>query len=94
MAVAGPLKKAEAGAGKAPSATLIQVKVRPGARRSVLEAADDGTWLAELKASPVDGKANEELIALVAQRFQCRRAAVTIRSGASGRIKRLRIEAA
>ena len=46
-----------------------------------------------LKAPPVDGKANEELIALVAEKFQCRKAAVTIKAGASGRIKLVRVEA-
>jgi uncharacterized protein len=49
--------------------------------------------MAQLKAAPVDGKANEELIALIAKRFQCRKSAVTIKSGASGRMKLVRIEA-
>mgnify|MGYP003471189465 FL=1 len=73
---------------------VIQVKVKPNARVSNLEQAADGTWLAQIKAAPVDGKANEELITLVAKRFECRRSAVTIRSGASGRMKLVRIEAA
>lgn len=72
---------------------VIQVKVRPNARASALVQAADGTWLAQLKAAPVEGKANEELIALVADRFECRRSAVTIKSGASGRMKLVRIEA-
>jgi len=71
---------------------LIQVKVKPNSRLSELEQADDGGWVAQLKAAPVDGKANEELIALVARRFQCRRSAVSIKSGASGRMKLVRIE--
>lgn len=73
---------------------VIQVKVRPSARESTLEQSADGTWLAQLKAAPVDGKANEELIALVAKRFECRKSAVTIKSGASGRMKLVRIETA
>ena len=75
-------------------ATLIlQIKVKPRARASSLEQAPDGTWLAKLKSPPVDGKANAELIALVAERFQCRKSAVSIRSGASGRIKLVKVEA-
>ncbi len=74
--------------------TVIQVKVKPGARASTLEQTPDGTWLAQLKSPPVDGKANKELIALVAQRFECRKSAVTIKSGASGRMKLVHIEAA
>ena len=65
----------------------IQVKVKPNARASRLEPQEDGTWYAELKSPPVDGKANEELIALVAKAFDCRKADVTIKSGASGRMK-------
>ncbi len=71
---------------------LIQVRVKPGARDSSLTQTADGTWLAKLKAPPVDGKANEELIELVAEHFKCRKIAVTIKSGASGRMKLVRIE--
>jgi uncharacterized protein len=73
---------------------VMQIKVKPNARVSTLDQAADGSWLAQLKAAPVDGKANEELITLVAERFDCRKSAVTIKSGASGRIKRVRIEGA
>lgn len=76
------------------TAVLIQVKVKPRARRSELVRAADGTWSARLRAPPVDGKANAELIALVAERFGCHKAAVSIKAGAAGRIKLVRIEAA
>jgi len=69
----------------------LQVKVKPNARTSLLEQADDGSWRAQLKAPPVDGKANAELVALVARHFGCPRAAVTIRHGASGRTKLVQI---
>lgn len=65
----------------------LQIKAKPGARASALEAQPDGTWIARLKAPPVDGKANAELIALVATHFGCRKSEVRIRSGASGRMK-------
>ncbi|MES2708098.1 MAG: DUF167 domain-containing protein [Verrucomicrobiota bacterium] len=71
----------------------IQIKVKPNAKASLLqEQPDGGGWLAKLKSPPVDGRANEELIALVAETFGCRKAAVSIRSGASGRLKLVRIE--
>ena len=69
----------------------LQVKVKPNARVSLLEQADDGSWRAQLKAPPVDGKANAELVALVARHFGCSRGAVTIRRGASGRTKLVQI---
>lgn len=73
---------------------MIQVKVKPNARVSVFEQLDDGTWRAQIKALPVDGKANEELIALVARHFGCAKAAVSIKSGASGRVKWVQIDGA
>jgi uncharacterized protein (TIGR00251 family) len=70
---------------------MIRVKVKPNARMSVLEAQPDGTWLARIHAPPVDGKANAELIKLVAKHFGVRKADVTIKSGASGRMKLLQL---
>jgi len=69
----------------------LQVKVKPNARESVLEEGADGVWLARIKAPPVDGKANQELIALLARHFGCAKSQVEIRSGASGRLKLVRI---
>ena len=70
----------------------IQVKVKPNARVSTLAACADGTWLAHLKSPPVDGKANEELVALVASHFNLRKAQVSIKSGAAGRLKLVQID--
>lgn len=72
----------------------LQIKVKPNARASSLEQAVDGSWLAQLKSPPVDGKANEELIALVANHFGCRKADVSIKSGASGHTKLVKIDQA
>ena len=66
---------------------VIQVRVRPNAGQSLLERLPDGTWSAKLKAPPIDGKANEELIALIARQFSCAKSQVRIRVGASGRTK-------
>ena len=74
------------------AALTLQVKVKPRANTSSLVQASDGTWVAKLKSPPVDGKANEELVALVAEHFKCRKAAVAIKAGASGRTKLVKIE--
>lgn len=74
------------------SVRTIQVKVKPNARSSSLEEVEAGLWLAQLKSPPVDGKANDELVALVAGHFGCPKSAVSIRSGASARLKLLRID--
>lgn len=72
--------------------TVLKIKVKPNARESTLAQQADGTWMAQLKSPPVDGKANEELVALVARHFRCGRSAVAIKSGASGRTKLVKIE--
>ena len=72
----------------------LTIKVKPNARQSVLEQLADGSWVAQLKAAPVEGQANQELIALVARHFGCAKAAVSIRSGATGHMKRVRVETA
>lgn len=70
---------------------IIELKVKPNARVSQLTRGEDGTWLAQLKSPPVDGRANAELIALVAEEFGVRRAQVSIRTGAGGRRKLVQI---
>ncbi|MGH8090739.1 MAG: DUF167 domain-containing protein [Rudaea sp.] len=68
----------------------LSVKVKPNARVSSLEQVD-GVWFAQIKSPPVDGKANAELIALVAKKFGCRKAQVSIKAGAGGRMKLVQI---
>ena len=70
----------------------IQIRVKPKARECVLEPLADGTWLARVKAAPVDGKANVELIRLVAKHFGLRQSQVSIKSGGWGRTKLVRID--
>jgi uncharacterized protein (TIGR00251 family) len=70
----------------------IRLKVNPSSREAVLSRLEDGSWLARVKAPPVDGKANAAVIALVAKHFGLRKAQVTIRSGASGRMKLVQLE--
>ena len=84
----------KASTGSAPmTATVIRVKVKPNARTSALNQMPDGSWVAQVRAPAIEGRANKELIALVAEHFQCMKAAVSIKSGAAGRLKLIRIEA-
>lgn len=71
---------------------LIQIKVKPNSRLSLLEQKVDGTWVAQIKSPPVDGKANEELLRLVAKHFGCRKSNVSIKTGGSSRTKLIQIE--
>lgn len=71
---------------------LLQVRVKPNARTEMLAQQADGSWLAQVKAPPAEGAANEALLRLVAAHFGVRRAQVRIKSGASSRVKRLEID--
>jgi uncharacterized protein (TIGR00251 family) len=71
---------------------LLRVKVKPRSRTSELVRGADGIWMARLKAPPVDGRANQELVALVAAHLKCPKAAVSIKSGATGRIKLVKVD--
>jgi uncharacterized protein YggU (UPF0235/DUF167 family) len=59
---------------------LTQVKVKPGARTSQVPLLHDGTYRADVRSLPTDGKANEELIRLVSRHFGYGRSQVSIRS--------------
>jgi uncharacterized protein len=74
--------------------SFIQVKVKPSSRESAVEELEDGSFLVMLKAQPVEGKANAELITLLARHFKVPKACVTIKSGAGARIKLVSIESA
>lgn len=69
----------------------IQVKVKPRSRVSEVAEGADGIWIARLKSPPVDGKANDELIRLMARHFAVPRSAIIIKSGASARLKLVQI---
>jgi uncharacterized protein (TIGR00251 family) len=66
----------------------VDLRVQPRARRTALENSH-GTLKAAVTAPPEDGKANAAVIALIATHFGLRKAQVTIKSGAAGRLKRV-----
>ena len=76
------------------SAIVLTIRVKPNAKSSSLEQMADGSWVARLKSRPVDGRANAELVGLVAAHFHCRKSAVLVKAGATGRMKVLRVETA
>ncbi|PSB34670.1 hypothetical protein C7B82_01825 [Stenomitos frigidus ULC18] len=48
---------------------ILSVKVKPNALQQTLRHEDDGSLTIQLKAAPIDGKANQELIQLLAKEF-------------------------
>jgi uncharacterized protein YggU (UPF0235/DUF167 family) len=68
-------------------AKVIQVKVKPQSRVSSLQRLDDGSYLAHIKAPPVDSLANAELLALVARELGCAKSRLRIKLGGAARLK-------
>jgi len=67
------------------------VKVKPNARENSLRQFQDGTWIAEVKAPPKDGKANRALIKVIAKQFNVIKSQVSIKRGKSGRTKLIQL---
>ena len=66
----------------------FEVHVKPRSSRSRVEGVrEDGALIVALKAPPVDGKANAELIKLISRSLGVKKSAVQIASGHNGRRK-------
>ena len=72
---------------------VLTLHVQPGASRTAYAGLHGDAHKIRLAAPPVEGKANEALIAFLAQAFGVRQRDVTIASGASARRKIVRISA-
>jgi hypothetical protein len=68
------------------------VKVHPRARRSAVTGRLGETWKVDLTAPPVEGKANEECVRLLAEVAGVERGRVRIVAGLTSRIKVVEIE--
>ncbi len=71
---------------------IIEVKVKPNSKQSKVETDEEGALIAFVKAQPIDGKANAELITLIASHFGLRKRQVSIKTGTSGRRKRIELD--
>ena len=70
----------------------LEIRVIPRAGRSGFAGLREGALLVRLAASPVDGAANAELIALLAKTLKIPKRDITIVSGERSRSKRVRID--
>ena len=76
------------------NAIVFRVQVVPRASRSEIVGEHNGSLRVRIAAPPVDGAANDELIAVLAKKVKVPRSAVTITSGKSARLKQVRITSA
>jgi uncharacterized protein (TIGR00251 family) len=69
----------------------LDVRVTPRAGRSGIAGIRDGIVIIKLAAAPVDGAANDELIALLSKALDIPKRDITIVGGDRSRTKRVRI---
>ena len=68
---------------------LLNIRVIPRAQKSEVAGLRGDAWLVRLQAPPVEGAANDELIAVLAKVLQVPKRDVTIVSGHRSRDKRV-----
>jgi hypothetical protein len=71
---------------------LLTIRVIPRSGKPGPAGMRDGAILIRLNAPPVEGAANAELIALLADLLHVPKRSITIVSGERGRLKRVKIE--
>ena len=71
---------------------ILEVHVQPGARRSEFAGEHGGRVKIRLAAPAVENKANEALVAFLADHYGVRRRSVRIASGFKSRAKRVVID--
>jgi len=69
---------------------IISVKVKPGSRKETLRIEND-VIIIQIKARPVDGKANDALIAYLADILGISKSQIAIKSGHTARLKRIEL---
>ena len=73
------------------STTDVEMRVVARAGRSEFAGLRDGAVVVHLVAAPVDGAANDELIALIARTLKVPKRDVAIVAGERARTKRVRV---
>ncbi|MEO8649942.1 MAG: DUF167 domain-containing protein [Acidobacteriota bacterium] len=68
---------------------IIKVRVIPRAGRSAIVGEHDGALKIKIAAPPVDGAANDELIAVLARALDTAKNCIAIVAGHSSRTKRV-----
>jgi len=65
----------------------IQIRVKPNSKVNAVRQNDDGSYSVSLTASPIEGKANGQLIKVLAEYFKVAKRSIVIKSGLKSRDK-------
>lgn len=70
---------------------VLSLHIQPGAKRTEVAGVHGEALKIRLNAPPVDGKANDALIAFLAERLGVPKARVVLEAGQTSRSKRVRV---
>ena len=65
----------------------ISVKVKPNSKKNEVVRQEDGSLLVRVTSPPVEGKANYQLLELLAEHFKRPKRDITILKGMKGHLK-------
>ena len=69
----------------------IKIRVKPNSKQQKVEELEYGSLVILLKSLPIKGKANQELIKLLAKRYQVNKSQIIMKSGLSSNNKLIEI---
>lgn len=70
---------------------MLRVHAQPGASRARIAGLHGDALKVQVRARPVGGAANREILAVLAEALAVRPAALSLAGGESGRAKRIRV---
>ena len=70
---------------------ILAVRMTPGAKRDAVTALKEGVWNIKIAAPPVEGKANERLVAFLSKKLNVRKSSLSVVKGQTSRFKLLSV---
>lgn len=70
----------------------ITVSVKPNSKKEHVEKQPDGSYIVRVNVPPIEGRANERVIELLAEYFQCAKTKIALVSGQRGKKKIFSVE--
>ena len=74
-----------------PDGCTLSVRIHPGARKNAITGTHDSSLKISLTTPPIEGRANEALIAYLSDKLHLPKSRIAILSGETSRTKTLRI---
>jgi hypothetical protein len=74
-----------------PEGCTLQIRIHPGARKNAITGTHDNAVKISLTTPPIEGRANEALIAFLADQLHLPKSRIALITGTTSRNKTLRI---